>query len=108
MAIVKQLATRFGSFGQGFLNGINNAFRLERRKSKELYNNVKARAFTISAVDHQLTKIDKKLFKSNTEDKLCKWCNKPWNIKCRYANTQRQHGEEEEMYFDSDQGIYYY
>ena len=106
MAIVKQLGTRFGSFGQGFLNGINNAFKFECRKSKELYVNVKVRVFTISAVDHQLTKFDKKLFKSNTEDKLCKWRNKPRNIKCRYANTQGQHGEEEEKHLDSDEGIY--
>ena len=94
MSIVKQAFTKCGFFGQGFTNRINNAFRIEFRKPSKLY---KGRLFSISTTDQHFRNNDTKLFRSPTEDMWCKWCNKPRNIKCRYAYTQKQDGEEAEI-----------
>ena len=107
MAVVKRVTFTFGLMAQSFFNGIKTFKpRSGLKKPNGSYDTSQARVFSISTIDHQLQSVGKKLFKSSSNDKLCKWCNKPQNIKCRYAYTHKQDGEEleEEQVTVSEEG----
>ena len=99
MAGVKKVLSNISPLSRIYLNGV----KCSRSKPKWTWsdgwlNGIQRRLFSIGAVDYQFQTINKKLFQSNAEDHLCKWCNRPKNIKCRYVYTQKTEWEERELH----------
>ena len=98
MAGVKKVLSNIFPWSRIYLNGARCSRSGPKwTKLDGWFDGTQAKLFSISTVDYQFQTINKKLFQSNGEDKLCKWCNKPKNIKCRYAYTQKHDWEEEEL-----------
>ena len=106
MAGVKKVLSNISTLSRIYLNGVKcSRSKPKWTRSDGWFNGIQRRLFSIGAVDYQFQTINKKLFQSNAENHLCKWCNRPKNIKCRYAYTQKTESEEEELHsVISDEG----
>ena len=99
MAGVKKVLSNISPLSRIYLNGAKYLrFKPKWTRPDGRFDGIQRRLFSIGAVDYQFQTINRKLFQSNAEDHLCKWCNRPKNIKCRYAYTQKTEWEERELH----------